>query len=128
MTWVQTQYKVVPHLFTCTGPTFQKFIIVNPKPNISSPVNVTVCSGTPFKTTPATGGSNIVPSSTQYTWTMPQYSDTSLSGGSGLQQSPTIRIWIPPLVRPWSTNPICLRLLPIMYLPKQAIVVLLLLT
>ncbi len=81
---ISTVYNIIPNFqytgFTCTGPTYQKFIIVNPKPNISSPVNVTVCSGIPFKTTPATGGANIVPASTQYTWNMPQYSDTSLSG------------------------------------------------
>jgi gliding motility-associated-like protein len=98
---ISTAYNIIPNFlytnFTCTGPTFQKFIVVNPKPNISSPVNVTVCSGTPFKTTPTTGGANIVPASTQYTWTIPQYSDTSLSGGSGLQQTPATLYADPPI-------------------------------
>ena len=98
---ISTAYNIIPNFqytgFTCTGPTYQKFIIVNPKPNISSPVNVTVCSGIPFKTSPTTGGANIVPTSTQYTWTMPQYSDTSLSGGSGLPQTPLAFYSDPPI-------------------------------
>ncbi len=98
---ISTTYNIIPNFqytgFTCTGPTYQKFIVVNPKPNISSPVNVTVCSGIPFKTTPTTGGANIVPTSTQYTWTMPQYSDTSLSGGSGLPQTPSAVYFDPPI-------------------------------
>ncbi len=98
---ISTAYNIIPNYtytgFTCTGPTFQKFIIVNPKPNISSPVIQTVCSGIPFKASPVTGGANIVPTSTQFTWTMPQYSDTSLSGGSGLQQTPSIIYTDPPI-------------------------------
>jgi gliding motility-associated-like protein len=98
---VSTTYSIIPNYqytgFTCTGPTFQKFIVVNPRPNVSSPVNVTVCSGVTFKSSPITGGANIVPTSTQFTWTMPQYSDTSLSGGSGLQQTPSIVYTDPPI-------------------------------
>lgn len=98
---INTVYNIAPNFqytgFTCTGPTFQIFITVNPKPNIVSPVNVSACSGTPFKSIPVTGGSTIVPTSTQYTWTAPQYSDTSLSGGSGLAQIPVQEYYDPPI-------------------------------
>jgi gliding motility-associated-like protein len=98
---VNTVYNIAPNFqytgFTCTGSTFQIFITVNPKPNIVSPVNVSACSGTPFKSIPVTSGSTIIPTSTQYTWTAPQYSDTSLSGGTGLVQSPTQEYLDPPI-------------------------------
>ena len=98
---INTSYNIIPVFqytgFSCTGLTYQKFIIVNPKPNIVSPINVTACSGTPFKSSPVTGGATIVPTSTQYTWTMPQYSDASLSGGNGLTQTPTQEFFDPPI-------------------------------
>ena len=98
---INTVYNLAPAYqytgFACTGPTFQIFITVNPKPNIVSPVNVSACSGTPFKSIPVTSGSTIVPTSTQYTWSTPQYSDTSLSGGTGLVQSPTQEYLDPPI-------------------------------
>ena len=98
---VNTVYNISPNIqytgFVCTGPTFQVFVTVNPRPSIATPVNLTTCSGTTFKSSPVTGGSNIVPSTTQYTWTMPQYSDTSLSGGSGLTQAPVQDYFDPPI-------------------------------
>lgn len=98
---INSTYNIAPNFqytgFTCAGPTFQIFITVNPKPNVVSPVNVTTCSGTPFRSTPATGGGSIIPTSTQYTWTAPQYSDTSLSGGSGLTQTPVQEYLDPPI-------------------------------
>ena len=98
---INTTYNIAPNFqytgFTCAGPTFQIFITVNPKPNVVSPVNVTTCSGTPFRSTPVTGGGSIIPTSTQYTWTTPQYSDTSLSGGSGLTQTPVQEYLDPPI-------------------------------
>ena len=98
---INSTYNIAPNFqytgFTCAGPTFQIFITVNPKPNVVSPVNVTTCSGTPFRSTPVTGGGSIIPTSTQYTWTAPQYSDTSLSGGSGLTQTPVQEYLDPPI-------------------------------
>jgi gliding motility-associated-like protein len=98
---INSVYNIAPNYqytgFACTGPTFQVFVTVNPRPSIPSPVNLTTCSGTPFKTSPVTGGATIVPTITQYTWTAPQYSDTSLSGGSSLTQTPVQDYFDPPI-------------------------------
>ena len=98
---INTVYNIVPAYqytgFTCSGPTFQVFITVSPRPNIATAINIAACSGTPFRSTPVTGGANIIPTSTQYTWSPPQYSDTSLSGGSGLTQTPIQEYQDPPI-------------------------------
>jgi gliding motility-associated-like protein len=88
---INTAYTIYPAYiytgFTCTGPAYQTFVTVNPRPRIASAAT-TACSGSPFRFTPAAGG-NIIPASTQYTWVAPQYSDTALlKGGSGLIQTP----------------------------------------
>ncbi len=88
---INTAYTIYPAYiytgFTCTGPAYQTFVTVTPRPRIASAAS-TACSGSPVRFTPAVGG-NIIPANTQYTWTAPQYSDTALlKGGSGLIQTP----------------------------------------
>jgi hypothetical protein len=90
---INTAYTLYPAYiytgFTCTGPAFQTFVTVNPRPRIANAV-ATSCSGSPMRFTPAAAG-NIVPANIQYTWTTPQYSDPNLiTGGTGLRQSPTV--------------------------------------
>ena len=70
---------------------------MSPKPNVATTINIAACSGSPFRSIPLTGGATIIPTSTQYTWSAPQYSDTSLSGGSGLTQSPVQEYLDPPI-------------------------------
>ena len=86
---INTAYTLYPAYiytgFTCTGPAFQTFISVNPRPRIAN-TTATVCSGTPMRFTPSATG-NIIPTNTQYTWTPPQYSNPSISGGTGLVQT-----------------------------------------
>lgn len=98
---INTTYNIIPFLqytgFTCTGRTYQVFVAVNPKPNIAAPINITTCSGTPFRATPVSSGSTIIPASTQYTWATPQYSDPSLTGGSGLSEVPVKEYLDPPI-------------------------------
>jgi hypothetical protein len=86
---INTAYTLYPAYiytgFTCTGPAFQTFISVNPRPRIAN-TTATVCSGTPMRFTPSATG-NIIPTNTQYTWIPPQYSNPSISGGTGLVQT-----------------------------------------
>jgi len=97
---INTAYTLYPAYiytgFTCTGPAFQTFITVNPRPRINN-ATATVCSGSPMRFTPATTG-NIIPTNTQYTWTAPQYSDPALlSGGTGLRQTAPVEYVDPPI-------------------------------
>lgn len=97
---INTAYTIYPAYiytgFTCTGPAFQTFVTVNPRPRIANAV-ATSCSGSPMRFTPAAVG-NIIPANIQYTWTAPQYSDPNLiTGGTGLKQSPPIEFVDPPI-------------------------------
>jgi gliding motility-associated-like protein len=74
--------------------TVQYVLTVNPKPQVNSPQTTTACSGAPFRISPSAGR---IPSSTQYTWGAPQYEDTTISGGSGLPQTPTPTYQDPPI-------------------------------
>lgn len=97
---INTAYTLYPAYiytgFTCTGPAFQSFVTVNPRPRIANSV-ATACSGSPMRFTPAAAG-NIIPANIQYTWTSPQYSDPNLiTGGTGLRQTPTVEYVDPPI-------------------------------
>ncbi|MFN9961522.1 MAG: PKD-like domain-containing protein, partial [bacterium] len=65
---------------SCVGQPFQVVVTVNPRPAI---VNETIaaCSNAPISYSATNGGSNIVPSGTQYTWTI-KTNNTSISGQS----------------------------------------------
>ena len=68
----------------------QYTVTVNPRPQFLATPTTVACSGSPFRYSPPTGvsGSTIIPASTVYTWTAPQYSDTALlKGGSGLNRA-----------------------------------------
>lgn len=91
---INTAYTLYPtnyyNGFSCTGPAFQIFITVNPRPRISNTAT-SVCSGSPMRFTPSATG-NIIPNNTQYTWGDPQYSDpVMLSGGLGLRQTDPVQ-------------------------------------
>ena len=70
--------------------SIQYTVAVNPRPQLLTTQTTVACSGTPFRYSPPTGvsGTSIIPASTVYTWTAPQYSDTALlKGGSGLNKA-----------------------------------------
>lgn len=97
---INTAYTIYPAYiytgFTCTGPAFQKFVTVNPRPRIANAV-ATACSGSPVRFTPTPAG-NIIPANIQYTWGTPQYSDPNLiAGGTGLKQTPPVEYVDPPI-------------------------------
>ena len=99
-TSINTAYTIYPAFiytgFTCTGPAFQTFVTVNPRPRIANAI-ATSCSGSPMRFTPTAAG-NIIPANIQYTWTNPQYSDPNLiTGGTGLRQSPPVEFVDPPI-------------------------------
>ena len=66
---INTAYTLYPAYiytgFTCTGPAFQTFVTVNPRPRIANAV-ATSCSGSPMRFTPAAAG-KIIPANIQYT-------------------------------------------------------------
>ena len=46
-----------------------------------APKSVTTCSGVNFAVSPSTGGGDVVPAGTVYTWSIPSYSSSSITGG-----------------------------------------------
>lgn len=62
----------------CTGPTFTATIFVNPRPALNT-IALSVCSGSPFNTTPQDVAQGVVPSGTRYTWLNP--TGSGFSGG-----------------------------------------------
>jgi hypothetical protein len=86
-------YVVIPSYGTCSGISlsgnaFTVTVYVNPTPFVS-PINQTICTGTSFAVTPAIGGSNIIPAGTLYSWSIPTYTNASLSGGVASTMSTT---------------------------------------
>jgi large repetitive protein len=71
----------------CPGAAYLYTITVNPKPNITTPQNETICSGDTFTITPSDGGANIVPAGTQYTWTVPANADITGESSIGTLQN-----------------------------------------
>lgn len=68
---VQTAvYTVTPTTNGCIGASFTVTVTVNPKPSIANVTPPSICSGSSFTVTPASGGVNLVPSGTTYTWTV----------------------------------------------------------
>ncbi|MCA6470788.1 MAG: hypothetical protein IM591_10335, partial [Chitinophagaceae bacterium] len=67
---------------SCVGSTFTVIVYVDPKAVIT-PMSTTICSGTSFNVTPTNGQNGIVPDGTTYTWSAPDRSSISLTGGLG---------------------------------------------
>ncbi|MCA6487565.1 MAG: hypothetical protein IM534_06870, partial [Chitinophagaceae bacterium] len=67
---------------SCVGSTFTVIVYVDPKAVIT-PMSATICSGTSFNVTPTNGQNGIVPDGTTYTWSAPNRSSISLTGGLG---------------------------------------------
>jgi len=67
---------------SCVGATFQIVVTVNPRPRIANET-ITACSNEPITYTATNGGTNnnIVPTNTQYTWTI-KANNTSITGQS----------------------------------------------
>jgi hypothetical protein len=73
-------YTVTPKSGTCNGPTFTVVVMVNPKPVIPNQT-ATICSSTAFTTSPVNAPTTtIVPSGTNYTWTVA--TNTNVTGQS----------------------------------------------
>jgi len=72
-------YTVTPTSGLCNGPTFTVVATINPKPAIANKT-ATICSGDAFTITPNNSGSEIVPASTTYTWTIS--TNTNITGQS----------------------------------------------
>ncbi|MDR0505852.1 MAG: hypothetical protein LBH32_03400 [Dysgonamonadaceae bacterium] len=60
--------------YYCSGAAFDLTVTVSPVPkiNVGSKYDTTICSGGTFNIVPTDGGGDIVPSNTQYTWTVTQ--------------------------------------------------------
>ncbi len=70
-------------IVSCTGAVYTYSMTVNPKPVIAVNPATIICSGSAFSVTPATGGGNMVPAGTTYTWPVPLVSPAgALAGGS----------------------------------------------
>jgi gliding motility-associated-like protein len=81
---VTASYTVTPTSGTCVGNPFTLVVTVSPRPVISNETT-TICSAGNFAVTPASGGSNVIPTGTTYTWTAPTVTDiTGTTSGSGL--------------------------------------------
>ncbi|MFM7629552.1 MAG: PKD-like domain-containing protein, partial [Algoriphagus sp.] len=65
----------------CVGATFQVVVTVNPKPSVTTPQSIAVCSNTPITYAPTQGNGNIIPTGTQYSWTI-KTNNASLTGQS----------------------------------------------
>ncbi len=76
--------------YCAASSSIQYTVTVNPRPQLLTAQTTVACSGAPFRYSPPIGvsGTNIIPASTVYSWTAPQYSDTALlKGGSGLNRA-----------------------------------------
>jgi gliding motility-associated-like protein len=66
-------------------------VTVNQFPVISD-INVSICSGQSFNIIPENSGSNIVPTGTTYTWSMPAISPSNSITGASAQSNPQPQI------------------------------------
>jgi gliding motility-associated-like protein len=87
-------YGTAANAYCAANATVQYVVTVNPKPLINSPQTTAACSGAAFRLTPTSGR---IPANTQYSWSAPQYQDATVSGGSGLPQTPTPQYQDPPI-------------------------------
>jgi hypothetical protein len=80
-------YTVTPLSGSCPGSTFTINVTVSPKPTIANKTEP-ICSGTAFAQTPMNVGGDIVPSNTNYTWTVANNSNVNgESSNAGAQTS-----------------------------------------
>ncbi|MCA6514957.1 MAG: hypothetical protein IM577_05090, partial [Chitinophagaceae bacterium] len=82
------RYSVTGATNLCVGNTFLVDAYIDPKPSVT-PMSATICSGV-FSVVPVNGTNGIVPSNTVYTWSTPQRSTTSLTGGVGASATGSI--------------------------------------
>ncbi|MCA6500820.1 MAG: hypothetical protein IM545_10675, partial [Chitinophagaceae bacterium] len=82
------RYSVTGATNLCVGNTFLVDAFIDPKPSVT-PMSATICSGV-FSVVPVNGTNGIVPSNTVYTWSTPQRSTTSLTGGVGASATGSI--------------------------------------
>jgi len=85
------EYTVTPisgAVGNCVGDPFTVTVTVNPSPVIPAQT-ATICSGEAFTVSPTNGGGTIVPSGTQYTWTVANNTDVT---GESTQTSPQASI------------------------------------
>ncbi len=61
-------------------------VVVNPKPSIAAESAI-ICSSNTFVVTPAASGSNIIPTGTTYTWTIPSISPAGTITGASAQSN-----------------------------------------
>jgi len=71
---------------SCVGTNFTITVTVNPTPVIANKTS-TICSGTAFTITPSNSGSEIVPTSTTYTWTVAPNADVTGETDQAVGQS-----------------------------------------
>jgi hypothetical protein len=75
----------VTYVFTTTANgcvnTQNVVVTVNPKPVVNN-LTATICSGGSFTVTPQNGANGAIPAGTTYTWGVPTYSASGLSGGN----------------------------------------------
>lgn len=77
-------FTVLPKSGNCTGSPFNVVITIKPIPNVATADN-TVCSGTPFSTSPT---SNLVGVTTSYTWDIPEITPANALTGASANTSP----------------------------------------
>jgi len=71
----------------CKGSDYLYTITVNPKASIPGYPAITICSGTSFSVTPATGGGNSIPAGTTYTWSAPVSNPVGVIIGGSVQNT-----------------------------------------
>ena len=74
-------YTVTPSSGACVGNPFTFTVTVNPAPKIDNIVK-SICSGQKFDTIPSASATNIIPNSTNYTWTVTNDPDVTANGTS----------------------------------------------
>ncbi|NBX79068.1 MAG: hypothetical protein EBQ94_01615, partial [Flavobacteriales bacterium] len=84
---VTASYTVTPTSGTCAGNPFTLVVTVSPRPVVSNE-STTICSGGTFAVTPASGGSNVIPAGTTYSWAAP--SVTGITGTVAGTNAPVI--------------------------------------
>ena len=74
-------YTVTPSSATCVGTPFTLIVTVNPTPKISD-ITTSICSGQKFDTIPYVSATNIIPNSSNYTWTVINNTNVTANGTS----------------------------------------------
>lgn len=79
-------YTVTPLSGSCTGPTFEVEVAVDPRPSIP-PQNLSVCSTDPATLALVNGGATILPAGTTFTWGLPTTSGGITGTTTGTTQA-----------------------------------------